>query len=411
MAAFGTGALAGAKPDHMLRLLHVIPSIAPQSGGPAGAVVNYANLSTEFAEVTILTTNEDIKGMTESRLRSETGLSDNVNLVACDYLGRHSAKFSWPMLLWLNRHLLGFDVVHLHAAFSVMTTLTARKCRKFGVPYVFRPLGTLTSYSLAAGHSKLKQLYWWLLEANTVKYASRVHVTSPAEKAGVKKLASDVSVITIPIFIAQSAPQETLRNEQVQSSASRCGIDQTPGPSSDYTTFGFLSRIHPKKNVEGVFKALAALKTRNWQLEIAGSGEPGYVEKLNNLTKHLGIQDQVSWAGFVSGEAKTRFFQSIDFFLLPSFDENFGIAAGEALSHGIPSILSDQVDIGSWGSTETGVIKCRPDPDSIREAIETAVSWSPEFRRKRGEQARTMIAEHFNPETIKQQLRELYTDL
>ncbi len=411
MAAFGIGALAGAKPDHMLKLLHVIPSIAPQSGGPAGAVVNYANLSSDFAEVTILTTNEEIKGVTESRLRSEIGLNDSVNLKVCDYFGRHSAKFSRPMLQWLNRHLPGFDVVHLHAAFSVMTTLTARKCRKFGVPYVFRPLGTLTSYSLAVGHAKLKRIYWWLLEANTVKYASRIHVTSPAERDGVKKLLSDVSVSTIPISINQPSPRVTVRKEPGKSSSSRSGNDPTPGLSSDYIKFGFLSRIHPKKNVEGLFSAFAALEIRNWHLEIAGSGKSEYIEQLQNLTKQLGIQDRVSWTGFVSGEAKTRFFQSIDFFLLPSFDENFGIAAGEALSHGIPSILSDQVDIGSRGSSETGVITCRPEPDSIREAIETAVSWSPEFRRERGKRARAMIAGHFNPETIKQQLRELYTDL
>ena len=384
----------------MLKLLHVIPSIAPKSGGPAGAVISYANLSSTFAEVTILTTREDIEQLSEKELRSQTGLSDEVNLQVCDYIGRHSAKFSKEMLHWLNLNLTTFDIVHLHAAFSVMTTLSARKCQKFGVPYVFRPLGTLTGYSLGIGHSRLKQVYWWLLESKTVSNARRIHVTSPAEKNAVAELIDHNRISTIPIPLTPPEESELTANNSLYSFP------------SDSLKFGFLSRIHPKKNLESVFEAFAREgMNKKWHLNIAGSGEQSYINQLQKRANDLGISEHISWEGFLSGEAKTRFFQSVDFFLLPSFDENFGIAAGEALSHGIPAILSDQVDIGSWGGPESGVIICNTDTESIREALSEAGSWSGDTRLQRGRNARKMITQHFNPENLTHQLRELYSTM
>ncbi len=381
----------------MLKLLHVIPSIAPKSGGPAGAVIAYANLSTSFAEVTILTTREDLGDQSVESLRKETGLSKSVNLEVFPHLGRHSAKYSRAMLRWMNQHLSSFDVVHLHAAFSVMTSLSARKCRKFGVPYVFRPLGTLTGYSLGAGHSKLKQMYWRMFESRSVAKAGGIHVTSPAEKSAVQQLTGHTNISVIPI--PMKAPNSL-------------NPDKNNTTDNDTLQFGFLSRIHPKKNLESLFKALADAEIhQKWHLRIAGDGDQNYINELQSLARQLRIHDRISWEGFLSGDDKTRFFRSVDFFLLPSFDENFGIAAGEALSHGVPAILSDQVDIGSWGDQLCGVIICKTGPESIREALRTAGSWSADEREAKGRKAREMITSSFNPETITHQLREFYTTL
>jgi glycosyltransferase involved in cell wall biosynthesis len=80
-------------------------------------------------------------------------------------------------------------------------------------------------------------------------------------------------------------------------------------------------------------------------LVIAGDGDRGLIETLQRQTRELGIDDSVLWIGFLSGDDKLEAFADADLFVLPSYSENFGIAAVEAMAMGVPVILTDQVAI------------------------------------------------------------------
>ena len=71
----------------------------------------------------------------------------------------------------------------------------------------------------------------------------------------------------------------------------------------------------------------------------------GCVRNLQPIVDEAGLSDRVHWPGMLKGDAKWGAFAVSDAFVLPSHQENFGIAVAEALACGRPVLISDQVNI------------------------------------------------------------------
>jgi glycosyltransferase involved in cell wall biosynthesis len=131
----------------------------------------------------------------------------------------------------------------------------------------------------------------------------------------------------------------------------------------------FLSRLHPKKQLEVLLKALALLQTSSpqtqWQLDIAGTGDPAYLASLQKLAGQLNLASSCRWLGHVQGDAKTALMQQADWFLLPSAAENFGIAVVEALAAGTPVIVSPQVAVAELIDAAGAGLVCPSDPAAL----------------------------------------------
>ncbi|HTV51508.1 MAG TPA: glycosyltransferase, partial [Steroidobacteraceae bacterium] len=109
----------------------------------------------------------------------------------------------------------------------------------------------------------------------------------------------------------------------------------------------FLGRIHPKKGCDLLIKAFAAVASRDPELRlvIAGPDSLGSRRKLAHLVRHLGVEQRVIWTGMLRGDAKYGALRSAQAFVLPSHQENFGIAVAEALACGTPVLISNKVNI------------------------------------------------------------------
>jgi glycosyltransferase involved in cell wall biosynthesis len=107
---------------------------------------------------------------------------------------------------------------------------------------------------------------------------------------------------------------------------------------------GFLGRLHPKKNLEVLIDALASLP-ETASLHVAGDGSPRYRESLVSRAMSLGVERRIRWLGFVDGQTKREFLASIDVLAMPSAFECFGVAAVEALSAGVPVVVSQHVGV------------------------------------------------------------------
>jgi glycosyltransferase involved in cell wall biosynthesis len=122
----------------------------------------------------------------------------------------------------------------------------------------------------------------------------------------------------------------------------------------------FLGRVHPKKRPDILIKSWAGADVpRDWRLVIAGPGEPEYLAKLANLVRQFGIDDAVQFVGPVSGADKRYLFHRALWFLLPSEQENFGIAVLEAVSSGCALAISDQVYLADELPNGTDVLPVR----------------------------------------------------
>ncbi|HTK50969.1 MAG TPA: glycosyltransferase [Gemmatimonadaceae bacterium] len=379
-----------------MRVLHVIPSAAPVDGGPNVAVRAIARrLARRGIDVTVATTNAAGAGSLDVPV--DTPVIDDG--VVFRYFARSvpgSWKFSWPMTRWLWANAGSYDVVHVHALFSYATIPGCRAAARVPVPYVLRPLGTLSDWSL--GHRRWKKRpYYALLERSHLAGASAIHVTSDAEADDVARLGygNRARVIPLGVDVGARPPRHA----------------RAPSGSEPLRLL-FLSRLHEKKNVPMLLRALAAAAnaSRRIELTVAGDGEPGYREQLDELANQLGLREVVSFAGHVDGRAKARAFAEADCFVLPSSHENFGLAVAEAMAAGLPAIVTPDValarDVHAVGA---GVVT-----EPTENALASALVWASEHRAtllEMGDRAWQHASRELSWETTCMRLAALYEEL
>ncbi len=378
-----------------MKVLHVIPSISPRRGGPGVAALEMAAaLRQQGVEASLLTTNDDGPGLLADLPLGRWIDHDGVPLLA---FGRWSPPITplrefavAPALSqWLAAHLGDYDLLHIHALFSYPSISAMVLARQAGVPYVLSTIGQLCHWSLARS-SRRKRWMLRLIERRNLDGAAALHVTTDAEREQTAGLGLAARAVVIPLGV--HLPPDGAAPD-------RCG----PGP----TRFLFLSRIHPKKQLEQLFAALA-LVPGDWTLEIAGEGEPAYVAVLQRQTEQLGIASRCQWLGFLAGEAKWQALAAADWFVLPSASENFGIAAIEALAAGLPVILSPEVAVAELLSCSRAALICASDPQALAATLERALAGpTAELR----EEARRLAAERFAWPAIAGQLQSAYGEV
>lgn len=116
----------------------------------------------------------------------------------------------------------------------------------------------------------------------------------------------------------------------------------------------FLSRIDSKKGCDLLVKAFAQVAPAHPDLLLvmAGPDGAGWRPELEAMASQLGVADRIVWPGMVTGDAKWGAFRLAQAFVLPSHQENFGIAVAESLACGTPVLISNKVNI--WREIEAG---------------------------------------------------------
>lgn len=312
-----------------MRVLHVIPTISLAYGGPSVAVRAMTRaLAARGHDVTVATTGSAEEAGAGADQAGMSVRHPGVTYRCFPQAGKGKWMFSWPLTTWLAREIAGFDVVHVHGLFQYPTIPACRFARRHRIPYILRPLGMLDAWSLAQRAWK-KRPYLALIERSHIRNAAALHATSEAEAGHLRAMpARRIAVIPLGVETAESRPGPKLNHE---------------GPLQVL----FLSRVHPKKGVPVLLQALRMVRDAGTPVRatIAGGGEPAYLNELRSLASRIGIAELVSWTGQVDGEAKASLWNSADVFVLPSSQENFGIAVAEALAAGVPVLASHEVAI------------------------------------------------------------------
>jgi glycosyltransferase involved in cell wall biosynthesis len=109
----------------------------------------------------------------------------------------------------------------------------------------------------------------------------------------------------------------------------------------------YISRIQEKKGCDDLIVAFSKAQKydQNYVLVLAGNVTGKYKEFLKNLIEYHQLESKVIWVDFLSGELKWSAYYAADIFVLASHQENFGIAISEALSCGLPVLITNKVNI------------------------------------------------------------------
>ncbi len=380
-----------------MRVLHVIPSISPRRGGPSAALIPMlASLTQRGIDCAVLTSNDDGP--------------DNSNLATGEWLDYQGIKLlAFPRkrlgMRWFDEHIVSpaaldwlggqghqWDLLHVHAVFSYLSTRTMSWARRQGRPYLCRPLGQLCEWSLA--HKPLrKSCYLALVEKANLEAAARVHFTSELERQECEAAGITVRPMVVPHGVAMPELADPGQPKQ---------------PNQGLSVV-FVGRLDPKKGLErlidGFSQVCSAIDAR---LTIAGTGDQTYQRGLaDQAAAH---SESIHFSGWVEGEQKRHTLMQADIFVLPSFSENFGVAVLEAMSFGIPVLVTAQVALaGPISGAGAGLI-IDGSAQSIAAAL-TELAADPERRRRMGEAGRALAASQFSWPAVAAQLDQQYRDI
>jgi glycosyltransferase involved in cell wall biosynthesis len=362
-----------------------------------------AALARAGAEVTVLTTNSNgDNGQPPLDVPIDRPVEQDgyqVRYFPCSLFRRY--KFSPALLSWLWQNAYRFEIAHIHALFSPVSSLSAWICRTRHLPYIMRPLGTLDPADLRKKRW-LKQLYVTALEGPNLQHAAAIHFTAADEAKISNRFGATTPDLVLPLGVDPPLPI-------VDRS---CLDDLAIDP--DRPLLLFMSRIEPKKGLDLLIPALEQIAARglDFQFVLAGTNpqDPNYERRILQQIQASTIADRTIATGFICGDVKTALIDRADLFVLPSYYENFGIAVAEAMVAGVPVLISDRVQI--WDAirdTESGwVVTC--EVSAIVTAISEALE-QPETRKQRGINARECALDRYSWDVIAERTIATYQQL
>nr|WP_199318616.1 hormogonium polysaccharide biosynthesis glycosyltransferase HpsP [Leptolyngbya sp. FACHB-541] len=397
---------------HPLRILQIVPSISLVYGGPSQMVLGLSKaLAAEGVEVTVLTTdsNGDV-GQPPLNVPLDRPVAQEgyqVRYFRCSPFRRY--KFSLGLLRWLADHADEFDLAHIHALFSPISSFSASVARSKNLPYLLRPLGTLDPADLQKKKA-LKQIYAALLERPNLAGAAAVHFTSPQEAKVSERFGAVTQDLVIPLGVnwqkSDLTDSQTARNSVLQNL-------KIPR-QQDVPLVLFMSRIDPKKGLDLLFPALERLLAEGLKFHfVLAGGNPqdlDYENRIRTQVQSSSLAPHSTIVGFVTGDSKTALLQTADLFVLPSYYENFGIAVAEAMAAGVPVVISDQVHI--WEDvkqSEAGWVSAC-EVNALTDQLRAAIQSVPE-RQRRGANAQAHALKHYSWKAIAQQTIQAYQQI
>jgi glycosyltransferase involved in cell wall biosynthesis len=306
-----------------LKILHVSPWFAPawRYGGLVEAVYQLArHAAAQGAAVRVLTTDADGGGSLSREAVEAIAHESGFEVTCCHRAGGESVSLSLPGAM--ASHVKWADIVHLHAAYSFPTIPAMLAARLIGRPLVWMPHGALQRWS-GSRRPQLKEIWEGVCRA-IAPAGMTLHLTSSDEARESQVRFPHAALALIPNGV--DIPETMER-----------------APRGEALRVGYIGRLDQKKGIENLLDACRAIKERGTlhiALEIAGAGEPPYEESLRRRIGELEISGMVTMLGEIRGPAKSDFFARQDVMMLPSYTENFGIVAAEALAHGVPVIAS-----------------------------------------------------------------------
>ena len=320
-----------------LRILHSIRSVNPAGGGPIEGVKQLSAVNQRHGHsVEILSLDSpDASWVKDCPMR-------------CHALGPALLKYGYSPRFspWVRAHRREYDLIVVNGIWQYNAYGVWRALHGSTTPYFVFTHGMLDPWFKRAyplKHLK-KWLYWPWADYRVLRDAAAVMFTCEEEK----RLASQ------SFWLYRC--NECVVNYGTAGPTGNAGaqrqlfLERFPNLAGRRYLL-FLGRVHTKKGPDLLFRAFSRLLRQypaemgEMQLVMAGPNDHAYARTMAELAERLGLTCRVTWTGMLTGDLKWGAFRAADAFILPSHQENFGIAVAEALACGVPVLISNQVNI------------------------------------------------------------------
>ena len=367
-----------------MRICHFCFSLDALQGGVPSGVFNIAKHLTKYGiKNQIIST-----GNTEGQLTRNSKNILDLEAIGVEFnssISRFQNNYGLGSFRVIIKILTGMskpDFIVLHQVYTFSSLLGYWYAKKNGIPYAVQPHGSLTKYH-ESDSNLIKTLAKWVLISKILREADAIIVTCESERAdliaSLKPKAYELkygAVVGRPLDEASRTLSRGNQNKRIV----------------------FSGRFDKKKNLPLVIQAMPQIldKYPDLILEIAGSGTAKEVRILQKLISTLELESNVQFHGWIDSSKMQEIFATARLLVLPSENENFAIVVAEALSAGVPCVVSKFVGtadivakhnagevIGELtpASVAEGVMKVlRGDEIKYREAafeaVENSLDWS-----------------------------------
>ena len=319
-----------------MKILHLISSLDPTAGGVSQALKTMINGTSAY----------DVKNEVISLDDPDAiFIKDSDFKVYSFGPGKTPWNYVEGLVSWLVSNLITYEVVIVHGLWQFHTFaiyLALKKLKVCTTRIYVMPHGMLDPYFQKTSGRKLKAIrnwfFWKLVEKKIIAKADGLLFTCESEMLLARQTFTPYSP-NKEIIVGLGVDEPPMfTDSMVMAFEKACHL-------RGRTYWVFLSRIHEKKGVDILIKAYLALSAKKKlpALVIAGPGlETLYGQSMLKLAQ---ASPDIYFPGMLSGDAKWGAFYGCECFILPSHQENFGIAVAEALACGKPVLISDQVNI------------------------------------------------------------------
>jgi len=343
-----------------MHLLHVIHDLSPAGGGPQE---NLLQLAGGYREV----------GITMEALSLDA--PDAPYLARYPFLihalGPDSSSFGYSHAarVWLHKHAGDYDAILIDGLWFYLGLAVRSPALRASVPYFVFPHGMLDPWfrrTYPLKHMK-KQLFWWLAQLRVMQDATRVIFTTEAEQ----QLAPQS--FWPHRWHGAIVPLGTSRPQGDKDGQRQAFLSAFPALQGKRFLL-FLSRIHKKKGCDLLLEAFCEVAAQHPDLDLvlAGPDQEGLRASLESIARDKGFSSRVHWPGMLEGDRKWGAFYAAEAFVLPSHQENFGIALAEAIACGLPVLISDKINIWHYVTEDgTGFVE----PDTVAGTLRLLRRW------------------------------------
>ena len=184
------------------------------------------------------------------------------------------------------------------------------------------------------------------------------------------------------------------------------GLQSDAHGATDSAVVAMLAVLQERKGHRFLLDAARMLKGRGRKIRYVFAGDGSLKTQLQTLVQTLGLQEEVSFVGFVKDVPK--FLSSIDVLVLPSLYEGLGVAALEGMAAGKPVVATRVGGLAeSIVDGETGFLVPPEDGAALADAIDRLVA-DPSMARAMGRKGSARVLSNFTIEQMASQNEAYY---
>lgn len=311
-----------------MRLISIIENLANEYGGPANSLPNLLNsLKKELAIESVIYSiswADCERNFYVERFK--------IPWVNCKSSGLNKIRYSRELKKKLVNDVESDDIIFSNNLWNYPAYLAFKLSKNKAVPHIVSIRGALYPWSISQGRWR-KKLAWYFFQKKALQNASLIHVTCKDEMNAVRNLGIKTPIALVPHGIDFEEHQSLVLKETALKSLN---LDL----GKKYVLF--MSRLHKKKGLDLLLDIWVKISKKNpdWCLLIVGPDYSDYSSKISELSTKYNLTDNIKVLGMLTGQEKINAFSCSDFFVLPSYSENFGVVIGEALASGLPVVTT-----------------------------------------------------------------------